>query len=252
QSAGFVNAFMISSQNALNFAYIIHLTLRDLKWNDADVKRYVRRWFVMSLLTGRYSGSPESKFDEDIRKIHEQGIEEYFNGICRSALSDAFWDVGLPKALDTSAASSPYFRVYQAAQVKMNDRGFLSDEITAEQLIKIQSDVHHLFPRDYLKKRGYSQRIYNQIANYVVCEKPINISIANKEPSIYFNEIKKQCNGGQKCYGNITDPNEVHRNFQMNCIPGGMEEMTADNYLDFLAERRNLMSQKIKNYFNEL
>ncbi len=257
QSAGFVKASMISSQNALNFAYIIYLTLREQKWNDADIMRSVRRWFVMSLLTGRYSGSPESKFGEDIEKIHEPGIIDYFDSIVQSELSDAFWEFSLPEDLKTSAASSPYFHLYQAAQINKNDKGFLSDS-TVEHLVKIQSDVHHLFPRDYLKNRGKKPSEYNQIANYVVCEKPIDIAISNKEPREYFKEIFDQCNGGQKKYGNIADMDSLHENFRMNCIPeyciseDGIENMTVDGYSDFLAERRKLMSQKIKKYFEGL
>jgi len=257
QSAGFVTASMISSQNALNFAYIIYLAMRDQKWDDADIQRYVRRWFVMSLLTGRYSGSPESKFDEDIRKIHELGIEKYFGGLCQSALSDVFWDIGLPNAMETSANSSPYFQLYRAAQIKMNEKGFLSDS-TVEHLVKIQSDVHHLFPRGYLKNKGKNQSEYNQIANYVVCEKPINVAIDNKEPKKYFREILEQCNGGTKKYGNITNMDKLRENFLMNCIhedcisENGIEHMTVDNYSNFLAGRRRLMARKIKEYFMAL
>jgi len=32
-----------------------------------ELERLVRRWYAMSLLCGRYSGSPESQFDFDIR-----------------------------------------------------------------------------------------------------------------------------------------------------------------------------------------
>ena len=258
ESSGFITASMVSSKNALNFAYIVYLTLREMHVPNADIQHHVRRWFVMSLLTGRYSGSPESKFEEDIRKIHEQGIQEYAKGIAQSELSDAFWEFGLPKALDTSATSSPYFRLYQAAQVNMNDKGFLSDAPHVHMLIKNQSDVHHIFPLTYLKNNGKRKGEYNQLANYVVCEKPIDIAISNKEPKEYFMEILEQCNGGQKKYGNIADMDSLHENFRMNCIPeyciseDGIEKMTVDGYSDFLAERRRLMSRKIRKYFEGL
>jgi hypothetical protein len=38
----------------------------------------------------------------------------------------------------------------------------------------------------------------------------------------------------------------------MNCIPEGMENMTVDNYQEFLIERRKLMAQKIRTYFEGL
>jgi len=252
RSAGFVDASMIGSQNALNFAYILYLALRDRDVPDADIERYVRRWFVLSVLTGRYSASPETKFDDDIRQIHGQGIQTYADGLVRGELSDAFWGAMLPQELDTSVASSPYFRVFQAAQVKANDLGFLSRDITVRELIEHKSDVHHIFPRDYLKKNGLSRGEYNQIANYVVAQSEINIAVGNKEPKIYFSQIIDQCQGGRKRYGNITNLGELRENLRMHCVPEGVERMTVEDYRAFLAERRKLMAQKIKMYFEGL
>src|SRR5262249_18423854 len=42
RSAGFVASHMIRSQNALNFAYIFYLKLRDQKVPDQLIERYVR------------------------------------------------------------------------------------------------------------------------------------------------------------------------------------------------------------------
>lgn len=252
RSAGFVDSSLIGSQNALNFAYIIYLTLRNLKTNNADIERYVRKWFVFSVLTQRYSGSPESMFDYDIKQIHVQGFNEYSKNLYSGQLSDAFWDFSLPQEMDTSVASSPYFRVYQAAQIKMGDKGFLSKDISVKDLIEVKSDVHHVFPKDYLKKHGMQRGQYNQIANYAVAQSEINISIGKKEPSEYFSDLLKQCNGGKKKYGNIVDIKELKKNFKMNCIPEGIENMTVKDYHEFLSMRRKLIAQKIKQYFEEL
>lgn len=170
----------------------------------------------------------------------------------RGELSDAFWEVTLPQAMDTSVASSPYFRVFQAAQVKQNDTGFLSRDITVRELIEVKSDVHHVFPRDYLKKRGLPRGQYNQIANYVVAQSEINIGIGNREPAQYFTQIIEQCAGGPKRYGNITNLDELRENLRRNSIPDRMDVMTAADYPAFLAERRRLMAQKIKVYFGAL
>ncbi|HEY2920178.1 MAG TPA: DUF262 domain-containing protein [Candidatus Binatia bacterium] len=252
RSAGFVDASMIGSQNALNVGYILYLTLRDQKLPAEEIERLVRRWFVMSILTGRYSGSPESTIDYDIRQIDAQGIASYSDSLIRGELSDAFWNAGLPQSMDTSASSSPYFRVFQAAQIKLNDKGFLSRDITVRELIEVKSDVHHVFPRDYLKKQGMTRGQYNQIANYVVAQSEINIAIGKKEPSVYIAQVVDQCNGGKKRYGNITDLDELRDNFRMNCIPKGVEKMGFEDYPLFLDTRRKLMAQKIKKYFEGL
>ena len=79
----------------------------------------MRRWFVMAVLTGRYTGSPETTFGVDIRNIAEQNAQDYLNAMERAELSDAFWDAGLPQQVDTSVASNPYFNVFLASQVKV-------------------------------------------------------------------------------------------------------------------------------------
>ena len=252
RSAGFIDASLITSQNALDFAYILYLTLKEQKLPSAEIEHYVPRWFVLSALTGRYSASPESTMDSDIRQIHAQGISDYAKGIEQGELSDAFWLASLPQSMNTSAASSPYFRVFQAAQVKQIDKGFLSRNITARELIEIKSDVHHIFPRAFLKKHNMNRGQYNQIANYVVTQSEINITIGNKEPRVYMGEMLEQCNGGKKHYGNITDAGELKHNLEMNCIPESIAQMSVDDYPDFLTERRKLMALKIRAYFEGL
>lgn len=252
RSAGFVDESLIGSQNALNSAYIVYLTLRNIKIPDAEIERYVRKWFVFSVLTGRYSGSPESMFDYDIRQIHTQGFQSFSESLYAGQLSDAFWNASLPQEMDTSVASSPYFRVFQAAQIKLGDKGFLSKDLSVRELVEVKSDVHHLFPRDYLKKQGLNRGQYNQIANYAVAQSEINISIGNKEPAQYMTEIIEQCTGGKKKYGNIFSIEELKTNLAMNCIPVGMETMTEADYMQFLAKRRILMAQKIKTFFEGL
>jgi hypothetical protein len=34
-------------------------------------------------------------------------------------------------------------------------------------MIEHRGDIHHIFPRQYLKENGFSQIQYNQVANYV-------------------------------------------------------------------------------------
>ena len=251
RSAGFIDNSMIRSQNALNFAYILYLLLRELNFNQALIETLVRKWFVLSILTGRYSGSPESQFDYDIRQL-SQNPESYIKNTIAAELSDAFWDLVLPQQMNTSVASSPEFNVFLAAQVKMNDKGFLSKDITVRELIELKGDVHHIFPKEYLKKHGYTRGKYNQIANYVMAQSEINIAIGSKPPNVYFKEIIEQCNGGKLKYGAITSIEELKKNLEMHCIPYDIITMDVSSYEQFLEERRKLMSQKIKRYFFEL
>ena len=252
RAGGFVTENMIRSKNTLNFAYILYLTLRKENLESAKIGTLVRRWFVMSILTARYSGSPETTFDLDIRNIDAHGAEQYLETIEKADISDAFWEFALPQNMDTSVASSPYFNVFLASQVKANDKGFLSSDISVRDLLEGQSNVHHIFPRKYLQDHGLTRGKYNQIANYVIMQSEINIAIGAKPPKVYFAQVNEQCQNGQNRYGGISDLEQLQENLNSHCIPEGMETKTVEDYDDFLKERRNLISAKIRDYYNKL
>ena len=252
RSAGFISSGMIRSQTALNFAYILYLKLRSQGCNPADIERFVRKWFVLSMLTGRYSGASESQFDFDIRNISTRDFGGFLYDAESADLSDTFWNVALTQNMNTSVASSPYFNVYLAAQVKANDNGFLSKDITVNDLITFKGDIHHIFPREYLKSEGLKRGQYNQIANYVYMQSEINIKIGKKPPTVYFGELLEQCNGGQMKYGGITYEHELFANLKMNCVPESVFDMDIQGYEQFLDERRKLIAQKIKEYYLSL
>ena len=252
KSSGFIIPSMIRSKNALNFAYIVYLKLVEMGIDSNLLSSYVSRWFVLSILTGRYSGSPESRFDFDIKQIAKTDFSELLTKTENGELSDAFWDVVLPQKFDSSVASSPYFNVFIAAQNKMKNRGFLSKDITVYDMVSHRGDIHHIFPRDYLKKNGFARGKYNQIANYVYTESPINIKIGNKAPEIYFSHLQEQCETGNLHYGAIKDMQDLKDNLSENAIPLEIFDMKLDDYDTFLTERRKLMSQKIKSYYENL
>jgi hypothetical protein len=154
--------------------------------------------------------------------------------------------------MDTSSSSSPYFLCYQAAQVKLGDKGFLSRDISVLDLLLNRSDVHHVYPRNHLKKQGLARGRYNQISNFVIAQSEINIAIGDKSPEVYFAELAEQCAGGKKKYGGITDIVEMKANLKSSCIPELLLSGTIPAYDDFLEERRKLMAQKIKIWFEAI
>lgn len=249
KSAGFISPKLIRSQNAINFAYIVYLKLKHLGENPVAIESYVRRWLVYSILTSRYSGSPESTFDFDIKQISHKSFDEILREREAAELSDAFWNASLPQSLDTSVASSPYFHVFLASQVKANDKGFLSKDVLISDLISLRGDIHHLFPKDYLKKNGLDRSRYNQIANYVYMQSEINIKVGNKPPKDYFELIRQQMIENNKQVSGISTEQELWNNLKMNCVPTELMEMSINDYQDFLTLRRKLMATKMKGYY---
>lgn len=252
KSAGFITSKMIRSKNAINFAYIVYLKLKHLGVNSVAIERYVRRWLVYSILTGRYSGSAETTFDFDIKQISSKPMDEIMAEREAAELSDAFWNASLPQSLDSAVASSPYFNVFLAAQVKANDRGFLSTDVLVSDLISLRGDIHHLFPKDYLKRNGLDKSHYNQIANYVYMQSEINIKVGNKPPSEYFGIVKSQMTDGKNQISGIASEQQLLENLAMHCVPADIQNMGVDDFAEFLTQRRKLMALKIKEYYHSL
>jgi hypothetical protein len=86
----------------------------------------------------------------------------------------------------------------------------------------------------------------------VLAQSEINITIGDKAPEIYFKELADQCAGGTKKHGGITERDELCINLRMSCLPESLLDGEVPSYDDFLEQRRKLMAQKIKTWFQAL
>lgn len=252
RSAGFITSDLVVGRSAIDFAYILYLRGRSDGLTEIDIQSIVRRWYAMSLIRGRYTGSPETAFDLDIRQIDARGMRPYVDSVLASELPDSFWTGLLPQLMDTSSSISPYFIAYKAAQVKAGDLGFLSRDITVDALLRNRTDVHHLYPANHLKKAGLPRGRYNQIANFALTQSEINIAIGDKDPAVYFEQLEEQCSGGVVRYGAIKDMPEMRRNLAMHCIDPALLEGAVPAFDEFLVERRRRMALKIRDWYQAL
>lgn len=254
KSAGFIDASMIGSKNALNFAYALYLLLRqDGEMTEGQRSRIIKRWFVLTLLSGRAVGSFESTWETDLRRIRESGAKRYLEILEGSVLGEGFWTVALPQELNTPSSRNPAFQTYLAARVNSGGRGFLSKSVNVAQMIEGHGDLHHVVPKNHLIKNGFpKQGDYNQVANFALTETPINIAIKDHPPKEYMGLVSEQIATGELRLGEITNEEDLKANLTENAIPEFIGNVTADNYLDFLEARRKMMAVLIRRYYEAL
>ena len=254
KSAGFISNKLINSNMAIDFAYALYLILHESKEvSVSEIKRIVQRWYVLSVLTGRYSSSPESAFAKDLRQISEVGVVKTLENIEAAELHDNFWNVQVAQDdLKNTSTNNPTYLVYLAAQVYFNDVSLLSLNICVKELIELGGDVHHIFPKQYLKDNGFEKNQYNQEANYAYLDRPVNVSIGKQAPIDYFRVAREQCDTKVIKCGSITDTEALKRNLEVNCVPEDVFNMDHTRYAEFLEKRRALMAQKIKKYYYSL
>ena len=261
QSAGFINRKLISSKGSLNFAYALYLSLRSKGMDETKIQNLVKRWFVLSILTGRYSGSSESAIERDSKQILEKGIEAYLNQIEQAELDAGFWTYRIVNDLDSSSPVNNAYLCYLASQCKSNESAFLSESISVRNLLEQSSNgnVHHIFPKNYLIKKDFKKSDYNQVANYAFTEQQINIKLGNLAPKEYMvkvvDEIKakeiaiKDNKSYESEYSSIKSQDVLIDNKALNCIPESLDTSDHTHYNEFLSQRRQLMAQKIKAFY---
>lgn len=248
--AGFRSVKMISSQNNLLFSYMLYLIGRtEYKVSEFDLRRVIARWFFMSAVTGRFTGSPESAMEFDLARLRDVGTADGFvktlSQISEITLTNDFWEVSLPNDLATSSPRSPSLFAYHAALVMLDARALFSKIKVADlldpamQANRAAVERHHLFPKGYLSKLGISgMRDTNQIANYALVEWGDNTDISDQAPLDYLPAMKARFS-----------PAELERMYRLHALPPSWEHL---DYREFLEKRRELMAKVIAEGYKTL
>ncbi len=248
--AGYRSNKMISSENSLIFAYILYLLGRtEYGVDDQTLRQATAQWFFMSSLTGRYTSSPESAMEFDLRRFRDLETAEQFiatlRQVCDDTLTSDYWSITLPNELATSAARSPSMFAYYAALNLLGAKVLYSKHTVNElmdpavQGTKSSLERHHLFPKAYLTKIGVAEtRMTNQIANFTMLEWGDNSSISDRPPEEYVPEYEAQFSS-----------KELERMYYWHALPHGWYAM---DYQTFLRRRRELMAGVIKDAYAEL
>ena len=226
---------------ALNFAYILYLYLQcELHLAKDQTDSLVKRWIVMSTLTGRYSGSSESAFERDIKAITQSSDPvATMNTILNRELTDNFWSITLPEALQRQTTQTSSWRIFQMAQVYAGDRAWLAKDTRAETVMEEEGNIHHIFPRAYLRANHFSKAEINQIANYVWLTRPRNMDVGDQAPKDYLHD-------------ELTSQFFNKQNNAENAIPADLQDYDFHDYYHFLKQRRQLMADKIHHYYDQL
>jgi hypothetical protein len=247
KQAGFARNDYISSANNFLYAYIFFLIGReDIGMELYELKKLIAKWFFMSSITGRYTGSPETAMEGDLAKLrgvdNPQRFREVLQEIIDGQLTDDFWEITLPLNLATSSSTSPSLYAYYAAQYVLGANGLFSklkvSDLLQEGLRSKKSALerHHLFPKAWLERNGVTDQTQrNQIANYALVEWSDNIEISDKNPREYL-----------PFYLDRLPHHEKENMYYWHALAPNWENMS---YEDFLIDRRKRISLVIRDAY---
>lgn len=243
-AAGYRGSRMVASKNNLMYSYAMWLIGRiDFGVDLATLRQVIARWFYMTSVTSRYTGSSETQMEADLARLRNLTTPDDFvaelDRICHSELTSDFWAIRLPNDLEKRSAQTPALFSYYAA-LSVLDAKVLFSQMTVAELLdpavkgrKSAIERHHLFPRAYLESIGVNElRDINQIANYALVEWSANIRISDAPPAAYYPEYVQSMSGL-----------ELDKMSFWHALPEGWVHM---EYGTFLEARREMMAKVIK------
>ena len=240
KTAGFHSDRMLTSASALLYSYLFWLIgKQDFGIDGDDLQRTISRWFFMAHTTGRYTSSPETVIEADLRRIEElppgdgTAFCDLLDSIINSTFTGDFWEITLPSRLDGTAHKSPALSAYWAslsilnAEVLFSNTG-VRDLLHPERAYKAVKERQSLFP--HLHSR--------HIGNFVFAEWPAGLEAGERAPADHWSDAIE-----------ALDPERRKRHEYWHALPAGWH---ADDHGNFLERRRHLMAGVVKDAFRQL
>lgn len=250
QRAGYVRSDYISSQVNILYSYTLYLVGKyDFQVPLFELREIIARWFYMTSLTGRYTGSPESQMEADLADLRDISTADEFVSFLDKTIATQFtsdfWQINLPNDLATSSSRSPSLFAYYAALNVLDAKGLFSQLKVSDLLHaglksnKSALEKHHLFPKNYLVNLGFEdQRVRNQIANFALVEWSDNIKISDTSPQEYMEVMSGRF-----------DPDELREMYYWHALPEDWQNM---HYEEFLEIRRQKIADVIQAGYHKL
>jgi len=203
---------------------------------DATERDKLLFWFLQAGMWGRFSGSTETKIDQDL-----EALEPLKGGLDRLLEQMRLWHGAMAVEPGHFVGWGIGARFYPVLYL-LTRVGEARDWGTGLPLKKgllgkhSRLEVHHIFPKKKLYDAGYKKPEVNAVANYCFLTKDSNLKIKDRSPQEYFQEIEEKHPGA----------------LASQWIPEDRQLWQVDNYLDFLEARKKLLANAINDFMKEL
>ncbi|MCH8560351.1 GmrSD restriction endonuclease domain-containing protein [Nesterenkonia sp. DZ6] len=253
--AGFKSRKMVTSDMNVLSSYALWILGRTRFGVDVTTLRnLMARWFFMSQLSGRYTGSAETQLQKDLDRLtaidgsDSSSFVSTLETVISAELSDDFWTLRMPDSLVTSSSAlSPAYQTYLAAlNILDADMFMLRNKVQQWMDPSLPAtkgtEGHHLNPRKYLENVVGIKDLkkINQVANFAPTDWSTNILISDREPAEYWPALVA-------ARGFSGDA--LRQQMFWHALPEDWETM---GYEEFLQERRILMAQVTRSGYEQL
>ena len=210
----------VPSSNALAVP-VAYLARRP--FDEVDSKALLR-WFLLSSIWQRYSGSAETTMDQDLRLVRSPSP---FDALERALIQDVGRLEVAADDLDDAGTRSALFLVAYLACRQKGAKDWATGVALSSTNLGTQHllELHHIFPRAQIADR-YERKDVNEIANIAFISKASNLRIGKTPPAEYLTSIPQE-------------------RLEQQFVPTESALWEIDAYQQFLQRRRKLLADGI-------
>lgn len=153
-----------------------------------SVKNKLKQWYWCGVFGEMYGSANETRYVYDVVGLMTWLDDE--NSIPKTVQESYFNPVRL---LSLQSRLSAAYKGVMALLLKNHCKDFISGRDMDFSVYKAENiDIHHIFPKDYCERKGYSKTKWNSVVNKTPITYSTNREIGGVAPSAYLSRIEKK------------------------------------------------------------
>lgn len=230
-NAGIESSDWIPSINAL-VPLVVYLSKKQGQIIDDEVKGLLF-WFFEATIHGRFTGSPETKIDQDLKAVESSNS---INSMVANLRRDvASFDI-TPEMIEGKYQRHSFLPLIFAILREKNAKDWFTGTVLSSTNVgpEHQLELHHIFPKAVLKESGdFKTYEIDDIANIAFLSQKANRTILKSKPEEYLNNIEEN-------------------RLKDQLVPSDKELWKVEKFRDFIVERRKLLKEAINEYMRKI
>lgn len=191
-------------------------------FNNITVKNKIAKWFWCGVFGELYGSTTEARFAYDVPEvnawINKNGPEP------RTISESSFSTLRLFSMQNKGSAA---YKGIMALILKENCKDWIAGEtMDVTVYLDQDSDIHHIFPKDYCERQGYDKRYWNSIVNKTPLFASTNRFIGGVAPRVYLEKIEKNKKINSKDLESYVSSHVLN-----------YEYLSTNNFDDFITDR---------------
>jgi len=225
---------------ALLVPLVVYLANNNCEFkNEQELNKFLY-WFYNALMWGRYTRrGTSSPLEQDVVTItRDKTPESLIHNFEREV---RYFDVK-PENLEGASVTSPFFNMaFIVAKSKGAVDWFTGNNLHTKLVGQsYRLHKHHIFPKDFLRKKGIytkdKRKIVNELANRAFLTERANLKIRNTEPIVYLKKVVEKY------------PKALDQQF----VSSKEELWKVENFNDFIKDRRRKIANEINKFMKSL